>query len=391
MKFFQKILIVLCSLLPCFASVPQGSRGETRELNKKVLRADDGHTFPTDPLDNPKYPNPFTIRIASGTNRVLSYSNCTLLNSNQGFISDSFIFGEFSFPQNKLNDIVVDMEFDSTPFPTNNSELVMGFGFLVGFYGENSQVKVNGMGVSGTKSTFNSFGQNIYSSDGEHALHDVVEWSPDNSTYFQGLSFDNHETHPVFTEFPLYEPPVNDEAQTQNLKFTISCAGNSGVVRKFIIVPFWVSILASSNIQKSYRSNLNYLRVLYRGLLDGFMISWNSSVNALDKYYSTLISTGYNDGYKQGQNDGYQSGLSAGKQIASQVSYQNGYNKGYNDGSSTLAPSTTIWALFAAIAGVPTEVLNGMSNLSIWNVSILSVLFTLVFLALILWIIRKFI
>lgn len=390
MKFFQKILIGLCSLLPCFASVPQGSRGKTRELNKKVLSASTTSVGDFDPIKSAN--NPFSIILPSGSNRVWQYTNCELLNSHSGFISDSFVFGEVTMPDGGISQVSIEMEFDGTPFPTNSSELVMGFGFLIGLYGENSTISVTNMGVSGDKSPYNSFGKPFYSSDGTHALNDVVSWSPDNSSYLQAFGFDNGESsNTQFGQFPLYESATDGEGKTQNLKFTLDFKGNVGYPHKFLLVPFWVSMLSSSNNPMSFGFYKSDLGMLYRGLFDGFMISWNGSVNALDKYYSTLISTGYNDGYTQGQNDGYQSGLTAGKEIASKASYQQGYNKGYNDGSSTLAPSTTIWALFAAIAGVPTEVLNGMSKLTIWNVSLISTLFTLVFLALILWIIRKFI
>lgn len=390
MKFFQKILIGLCSLLPCFGAVPSGSSAKTRELDKKVFRAPvevDPSVY--DPIASSEHP--FSIILPSGSNRVNSFSNCTLLNSNQGYISGNFIFGELSIPEVGNTSVLLDIEFDGTPFPTNLSELVMGFGFLVGLYGESSTISISKMGVA-LGSGFNSLSLPFYSSDGTHALHDVVPFSPNNSSYFQGFGFDNgNSDEPSFGEFPLYIPPVNGEAQNQRLRFTLNFTGHVGQKHKFLLCPFWISMPASSNITEKFDSGMYTLGLLYRGVFDGFSISWDSSVNALDKYYSSLISTGYNDGYHQGQIDGYQSGLNAGKQIASQSSYQNGYNKGYNDGSSTLAPSTTIWALFAAIAGVPTEVLNGMSNLTIWNVSLISTLFSLVFLALILWIIRKFI
>lgn len=390
MKFFQKILIGLCSLLPCFVSVPQGSRGKTRELDeKKVLRASNTSVGDFDPV---KDSSTFSIILPSGSNRALEYTNCQLLNSHSGIISDYFVFGELTLPGGGNSQVSIDMEFGGTPFPTNSSELVMGFGFFVGLYGENSTISVNNMGVSGDTASFNSFGKSFHSSDGRHALNDVVSWSPDNSSYFQAFGFDNGDSsNTEFAQFPLYEPATDGEGISQNLKFTIEFKGTAGYPHKFLLVPFWVSMLASSNNPLGFGFYKGDLGILYRGLFDGFMVSWNDSVNALDKYYSTLISTGYNDGYKQGKEDGYQSGFTAGKKIASESAYNNGYNKGYNDGSSTLAPSSTIWALFSAVAGVPTEILNGMASISIWNVPIISVLFTLIFLGLALWILRRFI
>lgn len=125
------------------------------------------------------------------------------------------------------------------------------------------------------------------------------------------------------------------------------------------------------------------LRTLQESFLSGFRREALSNSQSYKK--------GFADGEASMYDKAYTEGYNAGKAVADSNIYQQGYNVGYSDGSNTLTPATTIWGLFGAIASVPTEILNGMGNIAIWNTPILAVLFSLLFLALVLWIIRKFI
>lgn len=82
--------------------------------------------------------------------------------------------------------------------------------------------------------------------------------------------------------------------------------------------------------------------------------------------------------------DGYNEGIAAGR--------DQGYARGYNDGqASVTTESGTLLLLFGSIADVPIAVLEGLGGLVIWNTPIISIIISLLFVALIVWVIKRFI
>lgn len=78
--------------------------------------------------------------------------------------------------------------------------------------------------------------------------------------------------------------------------------------------------------------------------------------------------------------DGYQKGYDKGK--------QDGINEGRNEGSNAL--SAMSW-LFGSIVNIPIIVLNGLSEFSVWGLSVIAIAVTLVFVTLVVWLVKKFI
>ena len=77
--------------------------------------------------------------------------------------------------------------------------------------------------------------------------------------------------------------------------------------------------------------------------------------------------------------------------------YKNDYNQAkldeaFSKGQASVSSDTSnMTGLFTAIASVPITILNGLSGFAIWGTPILSVMITLLFLALLLWLIKMFI
>lgn len=329
MKFFQKILIGLCSLLPCFASVPQGLRGKTREIQKREYYA----------RDNFQIQKPCDLKFLPSSS-VSATNFCYQSN--------------FSFD--------VGSTFAMSPSP---DRLAYGANFLVPPVADHAfclGFLLYSPLFDGKTQFVNQY--QIFSSVGQLR----PAWKPslylDNFVFIvndtEVFSFTNSNSYIAF-RFTLSIPYSNIDK-------------NNGW---FYLLPFVVEDYVSSEVLSSVGYGL------YQGFLSGLSYS---KPNIENEYQS-----GFDDGESSGIKKGYSQGYEAGKAVADQHVYQNGYNKGYSEGSSTLTPASTIWGLFGAIASVPTEILNGMGDIAIWNTPILAILFSLLFLALVLWIIRKFI
>lgn len=78
--------------------------------------------------------------------------------------------------------------------------------------------------------------------------------------------------------------------------------------------------------------------------------------------------------------DAYNKGYDKGK--------QDGINEGRNEGSNAL--SAMSW-LFGSIVNIPIIVLNGLSEFSVWGLSVIAIAVTLVFVTLVVWLVKKFI
>ena len=68
------------------------------------------------------------------------------------------------------------------------------------------------------------------------------------------------------------------------------------------------------------------------------------------------------------------------------------YQQGYNDGRSSVSDEgASITTLFTSIVGVPITILNGLGVLTVWDIPLISVLLSLMFAMLLLWLIKKLI
>lgn len=99
--------------------------------------------------------------------------------------------------------------------------------------------------------------------------------------------------------------------------------------------------------------------------------------------------------------DVYLKGLDDGKieilndVSTSTLSYKAGYNAGYNYGyGQGYAEGSTgrslIFSLFGAVTSVPINVLNGLSPLAIWDTPLISIIITLLFVGLFMFLIKRF-
>lgn len=371
MKIFQKILIGLCSLLPCFGAVPQGSSAKTITLNRSVKNAAvftdnnaDGnciyffHFSDLGGFSNVSVPNynsdlkakylgvPFTIiPSVSVTNFQLRFS-----------IDFEQLTSVVGIPR-KIK--------EATTLPIMSMGCVF-YSTLLSSYGGTSYISYY---YTGLRSSV--VGNSIYQDykfkarpSGQLYSSSCCLYNDDLNTAESGgaiFSLDNVKIDDLFYfGFSLDSPvSVNQEAN------------------QFYILPF----ITFGSFPKEATPLL--LRTLQESFLAGFRRESYSNSNS--------YKNGFADGEASMHDKAYNEGYNAGKVVADSNVFNQGYNKGYSDGSDTLKPATTIWGLFGAIASVPTEILNGMGDLAIWNVPILSVLFSLLFLALVLWIIRKFI
>lgn len=145
-----------------------------------------------------------------------------------------------------------------------------------------------------------------------------------------------------------------------------------------------------SSYSQTYGSNLTdlYIRTDFSNFVNHAEITLdtNEFLNIAEPYYWNAVErcgvpkNWYDVIYNNGKDDGYEIGKSAG------------YAEGKQDGLEEADNAQGILAtLFGGIVSVPLDILNGMSPLVIWEVPIISIIFTFLVVALLLWIIRKFI
>lgn len=327
MKFFQKILIGLCSLLPCFASVPSGSRGKTREIQKRNYQA----------LVQKQADNVCNLKFFPSSSVSTTYNS---------------VRSNYSFE--------LGASFAMSPSPQSGTQY--GCSILFGDIAP----------------SFYACGFLLYSP----LLDGVDNYVNQYRIFVKGFGggWKGATSLSNYVFFLLDSAPTNIlSTDSISCQFTLSSPYSTMDLTKgwYFILPFIVTKSVSSDVLSS---------VCY-GLYQGFIGGLSYSRPQQEAQYRT----GFDDGEASGLKKGYANGYEAGKAVADKQVYKNGYDKGYSDGSSTLTPATTIWSLFGAIASVPTEILNGMGGIAIWNTPILAVLFSLLFLAMVLWIIRKFI
>lgn len=325
MKFFQKILIGLCSLLPCFGAVPLGSSAKTLEIQNRNFQAET------------------ILQIDQPCElKFLPSSSCS----------------------STINSIQSSTQFDrggvSLAFQPAPDRVTYGCTFA----------------LNDVLPFYHSFGFLLYSPllDGNNNFVNQYQ------VYMVGLRPSwKPSLHTDNFVFCLTDSETEITASSISFRFNLSTPFSS-VDRErgwYYVLPF----LIKDAISPDTLSAVGY--GLYQGFLAGLSYS--------KPHEQYQYQDGFNDGEASGLKKGYSQGYEAGKAVSDKVVYKNGYDKGYTDGSNTLTPATTIWGLFGAIASVPTEILNGMGGIAIWNTPILAILFSLLFLAMVLWIIRKFI
>lgn len=129
---------------------------------------------------------------------------------------------------------------------------------------------------------------------------------------------------------------------------------------------------------------------------DSFYVSSFNVRSHVSAVASCFLSDGYNSydwsaTWDNGYADGYDEGIADGNASG----YQRGYNQGYADGKkyaeNSSASFPSLVALFGAIADVPITILNGLAGFSVWDIPIISILITLLFVFMVIWIIKRFI
>lgn len=344
MKFFQKILIGLCALLPCFASVPPGLRTETREISNRKYQVQ--AVTPEPSFD-------CTFLGSDSITQVVSTTNLKWI------------------PQIKLK---TGIQFT---FNLGNKGYSCAFSF--------APTKCIWAGVmlyspafDGVKYFPSKLGLNIKDDTGKNIISQTInlgEYHPSLiASVFDYEKVSSSSNISQMTFSVIFNDSLNNISEDVNFLYALPILCTSGIFSEDLVTDF-------NSVVSLWLQGLSF------GFLQG--IKYHKSTEAIDYdgYYTQGYEAGKADGYKTGQIDG----INSGKEIGYKDGYKAGYDIGYSKGSDTLTPFTTITSLFGAVASVPTEILNGMADLSIWNTSILAVLFTLMFLALVLWIIRKFI
>lgn len=144
--------------------------------------------------------------------------------------------------------------------------------------------------------------------------------------------------------------------------------------------PFVVDRIGNEQgkIIPSYSSNDPYANQTYGTYADGYSQGFDDGFyegerTANERGRQNWYDEGYRDGYSQGDTDGY----------------NRGYERGWN--AAGTGPTSVVGGLFMSIANVPITILNGLGAFSVWNVSLMTILATFLFLALIIWVIRKLI
>lgn len=100
----------------------------------------------------------------------------------------------------------------------------------------------------------------------------------------------------------------------------------------------------------------------------------------------------WQNGYGQGFDDGVEQG-EKNKEDAYADDMQDAYNRGkaYGESHSGLGPTGTIGGLILTIVSVPLTILNGFQPFAVYQVPLMAILMSFLFIALIMWLIKKLI
>lgn len=101
-------------------------------------------------------------------------------------------------------------------------------------------------------------------------------------------------------------------------------------------------------------------------------------------WWLTILSK---DGYASGQRVGYENGYSDGKTDG----YNWGYTIGYNTAIDTTGEEGIMTTIFDSVLGIPISIINGLTPFVIWDVPIVYIIFTFLFFATLIYIVKRFI
>lgn len=155
----------------------------------------------------------------------------------------------------------------------------------------------------------------------------------------------------------------------------------------FETASLFAPILSLYSNYPTYRPKPNYLTFKY-------FSSWlNYNFGTLyAEFASAQVEEAYKAGYSKGSEDGYADGYDVGYAAGDEAGFSRGKSVGYNQGLSAVTDETsTINGLFASLLAVPTSVLNGIADVTIWNVPVISIALTFFIAAVVITIMKRFI
>lgn len=343
---------------------------------------------------NPVVTGSFPISAESSHNfRINSSTNAQVWNSVESggsyLVLDSFL-GCIINTQSSSH-FSVDVHVDGSNFPTVG--YCVGIGAMVAVSATSSYFQFQN--YYDFKIYVNNLA--IYSFAGDPDSHDYTYLTGDSG--FQYFSFlivsynDQGQSQSItFEKLKNFNQNVNNEGKDNQFKFyrdyDSSKPGSSVMVS---IYPYFLYSDTLLNIEEttdgvsasSYLSSFN--SAMFNGFYSGFEAGYFDGGSA----QQGAINASYNKGYSQGKTAGYNAGYQAGIAKGDKAQYDKGYNAGYNKGATESGPGSVILSLFAAIADVPIAILNGFAGFTIWDTSLIAILSTLLFLALVLWVLKK--
>lgn len=221
---------------------------------------------------------------------------------------------------------------------------------------------------------------------------------------YRQLFYDYWERWGIFWLLEHQESSSNSFGVISNAMQAVNGLYNSGsgsisssTIYPYSSMPSWVQKDNSYNwvrglgysrltLNAGYSGSMSLSRVNLFEVCETYINGVGRAVNAF--VGSTNTNVNYNNGY----NVGYAEGKTAGVELGQSEGYQSGYNVGYNAGQQSVTDETAaVFNLFGAVASVPISILNGLGGFTIWNVSVIAIAVTFLFIGLILWIIRRFI
>lgn len=115
---------------------------------------------------------------------------------------------------------------------------------------------------------------------------------------------------------------------------------------------------------------------------------YDNRLSAYNNGYTSGYNQGVADGYENGYTIGYDNGYAEGFDIGDTT----GYNRGYLVGQQSVDVDMSGFdTLFGGIVGVPLNIINSLMAITLFNIPIISIITTLLLIALVVFVIKKFI
>lgn len=180
--------------------------------------------------------------------------------------------------------------------------------------------------------------------------------------------------YPLFGDSTLFSYSLSNSKNVYEFNFDDTLTGIYQIELIFNLgagepddVDEWYFKLESAELEKAFA--------------DGYQTGVNGLQSDLDRLESERDSL-------QSTLDSLQSTLDSYNGMTYDEILTLGYNKGRN---SVTNESTAFLSLFTGLTAVPFNILNGLSSLTIWETSVISIIVTLTMLAVVIWIVRKII